>query len=163
MMTRSKSPSPAFALPAIAMDDSEQVSTLDLAFQAAVKVNDVATIDYILHPDYALVSGLGKVCTRDDILDAARRKTVRYTIQDEEPGSQKVRLWGDTAVVTALLHIAGSRLGEKICRSLWFSDTYVRTPDGWKYAFAQVSTALPDSEELQRRYLASIAGRQGAA
>ena len=26
---------------------------------------------------------------------------------------------------------------------LWFSDTYVRTPDGWKYAFGQVSLPLP--------------------
>jgi hypothetical protein len=26
---------------------------------------------------------------------------------------------------------------------LWFSDTYIRTPSGWKYAFAQASMRLP--------------------
>jgi hypothetical protein len=28
-------------------------------------------------------------------------------------------------------------------RRVWFSDTYVRTPQGWKYVFGQVSLKLP--------------------
>ena len=28
-------------------------------------------------------------------------------------------------------------------KKLWFSDTYVRTADGWKYAFGQASLPLP--------------------
>ena len=29
-------------------------------------------------------------------------------------------------------------------RTLWFSDTYVRTPAGWKHFFGQASLPLPD-------------------
>lgn len=65
-----------------------------------------------------------------------------YQQQDELPGIQTVRVWGDTAVVTALLWLQGTSETGPFDRRLWFSDTYVRTPEGWKYAFGQASLAL---------------------
>lgn len=123
--------------------DEETVAALDLAFQQAVKRNDADTIDRILHQNYWLVLGNGKVVTRQELIDEARAKTIEYEIQDEEPGTQKVRIWNDTAVVTAKLHIKGRSKGKEFAHNLWFSDTYVRTPTGWKYAFAQASLPLP--------------------
>jgi hypothetical protein len=35
------------------------------------------------------------------------------------------------------------RDGSAIDVRLWFSDTYVRTPDGWRYAFGQASRPEP--------------------
>ncbi len=57
-----------------------------------------------------------------------------------------MRLYGeDTAIVTALLWLKGTtRAGEAFERRLWFSDTYVRTAEGWRYAFGQASIALPE-------------------
>ena len=52
-------------------------------------------------------------------------------------------LHGDTAVVTALLWIKGTSDGKPVERKLWFSDTYVRTPKGWKYVLGQASLPLP--------------------
>jgi len=124
--------------------DAQEVAALDLAFQAAVKCNDADVIDAILHPQMIMVLGNGTVKTRDEIIAGAREGASTFEIQDEDPGTQTVRVWGDTAVVTARLWIKGSRNGEAFDRTLWFSDTYVRTPDGWKYAFAQVSLPLPD-------------------
>lgn len=124
-------------------DDEAQVAALDLAFQSAVKRNDADAIDRILHRDYYLVLGNGTVVTRDEVLAEARDKRVTYEIQDEDPGTQVVRVWGDTAVVTARLRIKGARNGNAFDRTLWFSDTYVRTPRGWRYAFAQASLPLP--------------------
>jgi ketosteroid isomerase-like protein len=123
--------------------DLDIVSQLDLAYQAAVKINDAETMDRILHPEFVLVRGDGKIVTRDVIMDAARNKSIDYEVQDEEPGTQTVRVWGDTAVVTALLNIVGRQQDTKIERRVWFSDTYVRTEHGWRYAFAQVSLPLP--------------------
>jgi ketosteroid isomerase-like protein len=125
-------------------DDRKAVAALDTEFQAAVKHHDVATIDRIQHPDMVLVLGDGRVFTKADHLQAAREKKIRYEIQDEEPGTQTVRVLGDTAVVTALLRLKGSNEGVPFDRRLWFSDTYVRTPAGWKYFFGQASLRLPD-------------------
>ena len=125
------------------VEDQMQVSALDLAFQDAVKRNDADQIGAILHPQFAMVFGDGRTVARDHVLDAARNRTIQYEIQDEDPGTRFVRVWGDTAVVTALLHIKGTRGGELIEKRVWFSDTYVRTGSGWLYAFAQVSLPLP--------------------
>lgn len=124
-------------------EDKRTVAELDVIYQEAVKHNDAETIDRILHEDFALVRGDGTVLTRDNILDEARSGHIQYEIQDEIPGTQTVRIWGDTAVVTALLWLKGVNNGEPFDFKLWFSDTYVRTPEGWRYAFAQVSLPLP--------------------
>ena len=125
-------------------DDRRAVAALDTEFQAAVKRNDAATIDRIQHPDMVLILGDGRVFTKADHLQAAREKKIVYEIQDEEPGTQTVRVLGDTAVVTALLRLKGANEGVPFDRRVWFSDTYVRTPDGWKYFFGQASLRLPD-------------------
>jgi len=126
-------------------DDRKAVAALDTAFQAAVKVHDLETIDRTLHPEMTLILGDGRVVTREDHLQAAREKKIRYEIQDEDAGTQVVRVSGDTAVVTARLWIKGTKDGVAFDRRLWFSDTYVRTAQGWKYFFGQASLPLPDA------------------
>lgn len=125
-------------------DDASQVAELDLAFQAAVKRNDADAMGRILHPTFALVLGTGTVVTREALLAEARSGDYVYEIQDEDAGTQTVRVWGDTAVVTARLRIKGTYRGQPFDRTLWFSDTYVRTERGWRYAFAQASLPIGD-------------------
>lgn len=127
-------------------EDAKTVAALDTKYQAAVKANDDATMDQILADDFVLVTGRGKVFNKADLLDSARKKEVTYERQDEEPGSQKVRVWRDTAVVTALLWIKSVQEGKPADYKLWFSDTYVRTPTGWRYVFGQASLPLPKAE-----------------
>ena len=127
-------------------EDAKTVATLDTKYQAAVKSNDATTMDQILADDFVLVNGHGKVSSKADLIESARKKEVTYERQDEEPGTQKVRVWGDTAVVTALLWIKAVQAGKPIDYKLWFSDTYVRTPTGWRYVFGQASLPLPKAE-----------------
>jgi len=128
-------------------NDHDTVAALDRTYQAAVKRNDAATMDRILHPQFELVIGTGRRISRDDLLGEARRGSITYDLQDEEEGSQSVLVSGDTAVVTAKLFIKGTANGEKIDRTLWFSDTYVRTPSGWRYLFGQASLPLPAAQQ----------------
>lgn len=129
-----------------AADDAATVARLDTQYQAAVKANDAEAMARILHPQMILVVGSGQVITRDDLLNEARKKSIEYEIQDEEPGSQTVRMYGaDTAIVTAKLRLKYTTAGKPFDRALWFSDTYVRTADGWRYAFGQASLALPNA------------------
>ena len=127
-------------------EDIKTVAALDTKYQAAVKANDPATMDQILGDEFILVNGRGKVSTKADLIESARKKEITYERQDEEPGTQKVRVWGDTAVVTALLWIKAVQAGKPIDYKLWFSDTYVRTPAGWRYVFGQASLPLPKTE-----------------
>lgn len=122
-------------------DDKKTVAALDSEYQAAVKRNDAATINRLLADDFILVVGSGKTYTKADLLAAAR--SGRYTFEHQEDTDQTVRVWGDTAVITAKLWEKGTENGKPFDATLWFSDTYVRTPSGWRYVFGQASLPLP--------------------
>lgn len=126
--------------------DRAAIAALDTAYQAAVERNDADSMAAILHPDMILVIGRGATFTREDLLRSARERDVAYEHQVEDEGTQVVRLYGeDTAIATARLWLKGTtREGAAFERRLWFSDTYVRTAEGWRYAFGQASIALPD-------------------
>jgi ketosteroid isomerase-like protein len=135
----------SLAARAAADDPRQVVAKLDTEFQAAVKSNDAQTMDRILHKDMILILGNGTTNTRQELIQEARDKRIIYEQQDEDPGTQTVRVWGDTAVVTARLWVKGVSNGHAFDRRLWFSDTYVRTRDGWRYALGQASLHLPDA------------------
>ena len=122
-------------------DDRKAVADLDTQYQLAVKNNDAATMDRILADDFVLVTGRGKTYDKADLLKGARGSTV---YEHQEDTDQTVRVWGDTAVVTALLWVKGTDSGKPFDYRLWFSDTYVRTAKGWRYVFGQASLPLPN-------------------
>ena len=126
--------------------DRDAVAQIDRNYQDAVKRNDAEAMQKILHPDFLLVLGDGRRFGRDDLLKDARRGRFIYELQDEEPDSQSVMVWGDTAIVTAKLRLKGLNDGKPFDRTLWFSDTYVRTDRGWRYLFGQASLPLPDEQ-----------------
>jgi len=129
--------------------DRDAVALIDRNYQEAVKRNDAAGMQKILHPDFLLVLGDGRRFDREDLLKDARLGRFTYELQDEVPDSQSVMVWGDTAIVTAKLRLKGLDNGKPFDRTLWFSDTYVRTDRGWRYLFGQASLPLPDEPAAQ--------------
>lgn len=85
-----------------------------------MKVNDAATMD-----------------NKAVLLRDARSGQIVF--EHNEELEQKVRVWGDTAIVSAKLWEKGTNTGKPFDHTLWFSDTYVRTPTGWRYVFGQSS------------------------
>jgi ketosteroid isomerase-like protein len=126
-----------------AEQDRKAVAALDTEYQAAVGRNDAETMARIHHDDMILVVSSGAVVTGKQLEQRAREKSTKFDQQVEVDDSQVVRVWGDTAVVTAKLWLKGTRAnGDAFDYKLWFSDTYVRTPTGWRYAFGQAGAPL---------------------
>jgi ketosteroid isomerase-like protein len=117
--------------------DAQTVAKLDAVYQAAVKANDVAIMNEILADDFVLITDRGASLTKADLIKEAREKRTAYEHQDVEEGTQKVRIWRDTAVVTALLRIKGTKDQNPFDYKVWLSETYVRTPTGWRYVLGQ--------------------------
>ena len=119
----------------------KQIAALDTEYQAAVKKNNVATMERILGDNFTLVTGSGKTYTKADLLEEARSGHIQYEHQEDR--DQTVRVWGDTAVITAKLWEKGTQDGKPFDHTVWFSDTYIRTPAGWRYVFGQSSFPPP--------------------
>lgn len=130
------------ALAGPACPGAAAVAALDTEYQAAVAKRDTATMDRILADDFVLVTGKGQVFSKADLLAEARGPV---TYQEQDDAQQKVRMWGDIAVVTALLTVKGSDGEKPFEYRLWFSDTYLCTASGWRYVFGQSSIRLPNT------------------
>ena len=128
--------------PTLATEDAAStVAALDIAYQAAVESNDATGMALILADDFVLVTGKGKTFTKADLLASATDGKTRY--EHQVASSRMVHVWGDTAVVTALLWLKGTSEGKEFDYKLWYSDTYVHTSSGWRYVFGQASIPLP--------------------
>ena len=122
-------------------DDARAVAALDSEFHTAVKTNDAATIDRILSNDFVLVHGGGQTFSKTDVLKQVRDKQAKYEHHEIEQGSEKVRVWRDTAVVTGTLWVKGSQNGQSVDEKMSVTETYVRTPNGWRYVSGQAGPA----------------------
>jgi ketosteroid isomerase-like protein len=132
---------PLATLAADREDDLKVLAKLDGDYHRAVERNDVKTMARILADDFVLVMGDGTAYSKDDLLKDAASGATRYEHQVDS--ERTVRVWGNTAVVTAKLWAKGLEDGKQVDYYQWFSDTYVRTPTGWSYVFGQASLALP--------------------
>jgi ketosteroid isomerase-like protein len=126
-------------------EDQNTLAALDTDYQKAVERNDTKTMARILDDDFILVLGDGTVYTKNDLLKDAASGNTRYEHQVDS--DRAVRVWGDTAVVTAKLWVKGLEDGKQVNYDQWFSDTYVRKPSGWSYVFGQASLALPQNSK----------------
>ena len=125
--------------------DKQILAALDAQYQAAVKLNDAATMNKILADDFVLVTGSGKSYTKPELLEEAHSGRIHYERQEDT--DKTVRTWGNTAVVTARLEEKGTDDGKPFAKTVWFSDTYVRNPDGWRYVLGQSS--LPACKQTE--------------
>jgi ketosteroid isomerase-like protein len=122
-------------------EDRQTLADLDTKYQKAVEQNDAKTMAEILADDFVLVEGDGKRSTKADLVNDAKSGKTHYVRQDDS--ERTVAVFGDTGVVTAKLRAKGIEDGVKVDYSQWFTDVYVRTPNGWRYAYAQSSLSLP--------------------
>ena len=116
-------------------DEKHTVATLDAEYQEAVKQNDAATMDRILADGFVLVTSSGKTYSKSELIEEAKSGRTKY--EHQEDTDKAVRVWGDTAIVTAKLWEKGTEEGKPFDHRLWFSDVYRHTPQGWRYVFAQ--------------------------
>lgn len=129
-------------MPAGDADDIQAIKTLDTRYQQAVEAGDAKVMTELLADDFILVTGRGSVHDKAALLKSETSGTVHYEVQSDS--GQTVRMLNaNTAAITAKLHMKGTLRGEPFDNRLWFTDIYVRTGAGWKYAFGQASLPLP--------------------
>jgi ketosteroid isomerase-like protein len=139
-----------------AIAEKKIVAALDTEYQDAVKRNDAATMDRILSNDFILVTSSGKTFTKSELLDEA--KSGRMAYEHQEDTDQTVRLWGDTAVVTAKLWEKGAEDGKSFEYKLWFSDVYRRTPSVRVTTFGEATRRRASNEFTEYADFPDVSG-----
>ena len=104
---------------------------MDLERQAkdAAIHRDAAFSERTLADDYEAISPLGQVISKADTV--AARKTAQLRYDSIDVTEMVVRLYGNTAVVTARADVKGKELGEEFSGPYRFTRVWVRRNGHW--------------------------------
>jgi ketosteroid isomerase-like protein len=83
-----------------------------------------------LAEDYVAITPLGQVTTKQETISARRSGQLRYESMDVT--DMVVRLYGDTAVVTARADVKGHQLGEDFSGPYRYTRVWVRRNGRWQ-------------------------------
>jgi ketosteroid isomerase-like protein len=94
--------------------------------------------------DYTLTNSTGKITTRADDIAEAKKNDPKYEVFENY--DMKVRVHGDTAVVTGKTHTKGISGGKPFDAQFQFTDTFVKDSGRWRLLAGHVSK-LPPKEK----------------
>jgi len=83
-----------------------------------------------LADDYVAISPLGQVTTKQEAISARKSGQLRYETIDVS--DMVVRLYGDTAIVTARADVKGHQLGEDFSGPYRYTRVWVRRSGRWQ-------------------------------
>ena len=92
--------------------------------------SDAAGIERGVMEDYRLTNSHGKITTRADDLEEARKVDPKYDIFENH--DMQVRVHGDTAVVVGITHAKGIGGGKPFDAQFQFTDTFVKDNGRWR-------------------------------
>jgi len=116
-----------------------EVKSQDNQFmQAAIKV-DAATLENVMSDDYVFISGMGRRMSKKEHLDSLKSGDIRY--KSLTYNDIKVRVYGDTAVLTGHIRGEGTNGGESISGEHLITRVYVKQGGCWKIVSAQATRA----------------------
>lgn len=108
----------------------KQIEALEMEWRDAVVHNNVRTMDNLLADDYLGISANGTVETKAEELAQSRTGTLR--IQSLELSDIKVRVYGNTAVVTSRARLAGVNGQSDISGNYRYTRVYNKRFGKWK-------------------------------
>ncbi len=115
-----------------ATDDETIREIVDLERQTkeAILHRDADFSMRTLADDYVAITPLGQVTTKQDAISARRSGQLRY--ESVNVTEMVVRLYGDTAVVTARAEVKGHQLGEDFSGPYRYTRVWARRNGHWQ-------------------------------
>jgi ketosteroid isomerase-like protein len=94
--------------------------------------------------DYTLTNSTGKITTRASDIEEAKKNDPKYEVFENY--DMKVRVHGDTAIVTGRTHTKGISGGKPFDSEFQFTDTFVKDGGRWRLLAGHVSKVRPQEK-----------------
>lgn len=129
-----------FALAQPKGDAAEAVKAAELARFRAMTSNDVPALEASLGDDLIYTHSSAAVDTKASYVGSIRSGALKYV--SIEPSEMKVRVYGTTAVITAMAKMTTISKGETLNNQLRYTDIWVLRDGRWQMVGWQ-STRIP--------------------
>jgi ketosteroid isomerase-like protein len=107
---------------------------------AAMVAEDFKALEAMVHDDLFYTHSSALTDTKASWLESMRSRKTRY--RQVRCSNRRVRVFGDTALVTGRADIEAEVGGQPKSLRLLFLNAWTRTPQGWKFVAWQ-STPIP--------------------
>ena len=115
----------------------KEIEALEMQWRQAQLNNDVGLMDRLLAEDYIGISANGTIETKAEALALRRAGTLHITTLDLN--DLKVRIYGDTAVVTSRAYVTGTNGSSNISGQYRYTRVYNRRFGQWKIVSFEAS------------------------
>jgi len=120
----------------------EELKKLETDRAAAVVKGDVATLEKQTSDDYTLINMNGQMSDKSQMVNAF--KTGQSKLTSDELSDMKVRVYGNTAVITGKADVNGTLGGKDATGQIMFTRVYVKKGGQWQsVAFQQTRVSNP--------------------
>src|SRR6266851_6957511 len=113
-----------FCASAVAQSVEDQIKKMETDRAAAVVKGDVAKLAMETSDDYTLINMNGHVSDKSQMIDGFKSGQNKLTTDDVS--DMKVRVYGDTAVVTGKVDVKGMMGGKDVSGQALFTRVYVK-------------------------------------
>lgn len=131
-----------FASLSFAQTAIDEVVNADKQLNELILKNDALLAAAFYLEDFLLVTGSGAEKNKKNVIAEIGSPELKMSINETQ--KVKVRVYESTAVLTGLLHQKGSYKGKEFDVKLLVTDTWIKTPSGWKILSGHASKA-PES------------------
>jgi uncharacterized protein (TIGR02246 family) len=122
------------------MTDDELVALAD-AWSEAIVSDDADRIAAFMAEEWVIVSWSG-VTAREDFLSYVRSGALGHP-RMEGVGERRVRVYGDTAVLTVRVVSTAQYGGQDLDADEWTTDVFVRRDGAWRCALTHITPVAP--------------------
>jgi ketosteroid isomerase-like protein len=120
----------------------EELKKLETDRAAAAVKGDVATLEKQTSDDYTFINLYGQMSDKSQMVN--NFKTGKTKLTSNEVSDMKVRVYGDTAVITGKADVAGTMAGKDTKGQIMFTRVYVKKGGSWQsVAFQQTLVPTP--------------------
>ena len=108
----------------------EELLTLEKAFAEAIVRNDLEDIGRLVTDDWIIIDPNGEIVDRTRFFDVIKSGALTHDMMESE--DFRVRVYGDSAVVTGLTRTKGKFMGQEFSTQERATDVFVKRDGRWQ-------------------------------
>jgi len=122
-----------------------EIDQVEEAWRVAMLKGNSAALDSLLAEDYTAITAKGAIQTKEQALSSLRSGA--FQLSALNISDRKIRVYGNTAVVTSMAELTGSRKDQEVSGRYRYTRVYVRNAQGqWKIVSFEASRIQDSSE-----------------
>ena len=108
----------------------EELLKLENAFADAIVKNDLEGLGRVVADDWIIIDPNGEIVDRARFFDVIKSGALTHEIMESE--DLRVRIYGDSAVVTAITRTKGKFMGQEFSTQERATDVFVKRDARWR-------------------------------